>query len=257
MNAVLSEPIPELSDAKLPVVYEAAVKAIAECDRVDECKTWSDKAAAIRSYAKQANDDRLKVMAMRIMARAERRGGLLLKQVERGDEATRFGQSDGKVGTHPPVNRALTAKQAGISDHQRKTMLRVANVPEESFVRQVESPRPPTVTQLAAQGTVRRLVPEAQSQPPTITELAARGTVSCPVEAPTRTYVPDDVQPAPVGQATKALGLLREFAAFCGTTDAAGVARACASLDIEALHSYVGTIDEWLDRFAPNLPAEF
>lgn len=230
MNAVPSLPaIPDATTAPLPVVYEAAQKALAECSRVDECKTWSDKARALASYARQAKDDSLRVMAVRIQARAERRAGELLKQIPRADEATRFGQD----GTVPPVTRTQAADNAGLSERQRKTALRIANIPEPEFEGAVEASKPPTITELAARGTVAR----------------------APTEAPTQTYVPDDIQPAPMGQATKAQSLLRELAAFCGTTDPAAVARACGSLDVDVLHGYVDTIDVWLDRFAPNLPA--
>ena len=224
MNAVPALPaIPDATAAPLPVVYEAAQKALAECSRIDECKGWADKAAALASYARQAKDDSLRVMATRIQNRAMRRAGELLKQIPRADETTRFGQE----GAHPPVTRTQAATEAGLSEHQRKTALRVAEVRKEEFE-----------SALAA------------SQPPTVTEMAARGTVTRP-----QTYVPDDIQPAPIGQATKTQTLLRELAAFCGSTDPAAVARACVSLDIEALQGYVETIDGWLDRFAPNLPA--
>ena len=33
----------------LPVNYTAAKAALAECERIDECKSWSDKALALRS----------------------------------------------------------------------------------------------------------------------------------------------------------------------------------------------------------------
>src|SRR6266481_6014131 len=96
------------------------------------------------SYARQAKDDSLRVMAVRIQARAERRCGELLKQIPRADETTRYGQ----VGTRPPVTRTQAATEAGLSDHQRKTALRVAAVPAAAFETQVESPRPPSITQL-------------------------------------------------------------------------------------------------------------
>jgi hypothetical protein len=60
------------------------------------------------------------------------------------------------VSDHPPVTRAKTAADAGLSDHQRKAALRVAAVPEAEFNRQVDSERPPTVTQIANQGKVTR-----------------------------------------------------------------------------------------------------
>ena len=54
-NAVLVPAnLPDVSTARLPAAYEAASRAIAECERIDECKDWSDKAAALASYARQA-----------------------------------------------------------------------------------------------------------------------------------------------------------------------------------------------------------
>ena len=66
----------------LPANYERAKNALSQCVSIDECKDWSDKAAALASYAKQAKDDSLHKMALRIQGRAVRRCGELLKQVE-------------------------------------------------------------------------------------------------------------------------------------------------------------------------------
>ena len=52
----------------------------------------------------------------------------------------------------PKVTRESAAEAVGLSEHQRKTMLRVANVPAEEFERQVESDEPPTIGELAEQG---------------------------------------------------------------------------------------------------------
>ena len=155
MNSVVS--LPSKSDPQLPQKYEAARAAIAECERIDECKSWSDKAAALASYARQAKDDSLKVMAIRIQARAERRCGELLKQIEPANGA----RTDlGRVPT-----RGEAARGAGLSVHQRKTALRVAAIPEREFNRQVESERPPTVTRLADQGRTQRVsVPDPAAE---------------------------------------------------------------------------------------------
>jgi hypothetical protein len=48
--------------------------------------------------------------------------------------------------------RAL-AEAAGLSRHQRKQALRVANIPHDVFERLIESDHPPTVTALARLGT--------------------------------------------------------------------------------------------------------
>ena len=47
------------------------------------------------------------------------------------------------------LSRKDAAEQAGMSKRQAITAIRVANVPEPEFERQVESPNPPTVTALA------------------------------------------------------------------------------------------------------------
>lgn len=79
-------------------------------------------------------------LATRIQARAVRRAGELLKLVEPQQGA----RSDlGSVTT-----RSEVADAAGLSEHQRKTALRVASVPAEDFEAQVESDAPPTVTAL-------------------------------------------------------------------------------------------------------------
>jgi hypothetical protein len=47
--------------------------ALASCERIDECWEWANKAEALASYAKMADDDSLRVLADRIQARAVRR----------------------------------------------------------------------------------------------------------------------------------------------------------------------------------------
>jgi hypothetical protein len=216
MNSVV--PLPITADAQLPQRYEAARTAIAECERIDECKTWSDKAAALASYARQAKDDSLRVMAIRIQARAERRCGELLKQVPRADQATRYGQ----VAPVPPVTRTQTATNAGLSDRQRKTALRIANVPEKDFERQVEGPNPPTPTQLAEQGRIRR-----------------------------------DLTPDPAADRFKAAcTALHQFATFCDTHDPIETAQTFGADDVEMARRCVSSLDSWLDRFVASLTAE-
>lgn len=91
-------------------------------------------------------------MAQRIRAGAIRRAGELLKQIEPGQ-----GARDGKreAGDHLPL-RSDMARDAGMSPHQAKQAVRVANVPAADFERQVEDPKPPTPAQLASQGIQRR-----------------------------------------------------------------------------------------------------
>jgi hypothetical protein len=217
-------------NGNLPATYEAARHALTECSRVDECKGWADKAAALASYARQAKDDSLLRLAQRIQLRAVNRCGELLKQIPRGDEATRYGQAatdpPGKVGAYPPVTRTQAASEAGLSDRQRKNALRVANVPRDEFEEAVESESPPTVAALAARGTVaRQIAPDS---------------------------VPPTADHATVAQAN---ALLRQFAAFCSAHEPVSIARAPGA-DADVLRGYVAAIDRWLDRFVTNLRAE-
>lgn len=144
--------------ARLPASYEAARQALAECERIDECQDWADKAAALASYAKQAEDRALFEYAERIRARAVRRCGELLKKTKPAKGGDRKSK-----GGHPPVDsRKAAARDAGLSEHQAKQAMRVASVPTEDFERQVESPHPPTVTALAVAGTLKVSVYEAK-----------------------------------------------------------------------------------------------
>ena len=95
----------------------------------------------------------------RIQARAIRRCGELLKQVEasKGGQPTHKSTQEGALLSIP--TRESVAKDAGLSEWQRKTALRVANVPPPTFEEAVESDSPPTVTQLAKQGRQRKPEP--------------------------------------------------------------------------------------------------
>ena len=157
LHAAALAPVPNLpahvkaAKASLPASYEAAKAALANCVSIDECKDWADKAQALASYAKQANDDEMMRQSTRIRDRAIRRCGELLKQIEPQDRGGDRKSDHGAV-NHTVMSRAAAARDAGISKHQQVQAIRVANVPAADFERQVESPKPPTVTKLAEQG---------------------------------------------------------------------------------------------------------
>ena len=176
------------------------------------------------SYAKQAKDDSLHKMALRIQARAISRCGELLKQIE----PARGANQNIREGDHPNViTRTQAAEQAGLSEHQRKTALRVADVPKDKRESLIESDNPPTVTTLAEMGK--------QSKPKPLVDLGG-------------------INPADYARATEAQGTLRRFADFCRKNEPIRIAKAYKPHEIAQLRQCVSTVDAWLDRFVTNLP---
>jgi hypothetical protein len=204
------------SRARLPATYEAARRAIAKCEKIDECQSWANKAEAMASYAKQSKDETLRQMADRIQARAIRRCGKLLKQVE----PQQGGDRRSKGGRPPVDSRKAVAESAGLSDHQRKTALRLASIPEPAFNRQVENPNPPTITNLAKRGRQKRPRPQRDERPDTVV-------------------------------ATRAL---RSFAKYCENTDPVRVGGAMSPKVRDDFDRQISAIDRWLDSFVESLP---
>jgi hypothetical protein len=218
----VTENLPAPAGPRLPATYEAAKQALAECTRVDECKDWADKAAALASYARQRDDQTLHNLAQRIQLRAIRRIGELSKQL--GIEQPR--DESGRLASSGKTAKWVVLRAAGVSTSAAHRAERVAGIPEEEFEEALSSATPPTVTALAERGTVRRaLEPHAS-----------------PV-------------PADPAQVVKATALLREFAAFCGTNDPVRIA--CSpGVDTELARGCISTIERWLDSFVTRLPDE-
>jgi hypothetical protein len=138
-----------ISSAPLPVAYENAKMAIYQCNELDECKDWSDKAQALASYARQSADEELEKMSKRIRARAIRRCGELLKLFDgRGNNAPN--QSSDKPTL---ISKNEMGESVGLSKDQQVQANRIANIPECEFDRQLESDDVPTLAALAKQGT--------------------------------------------------------------------------------------------------------
>jgi hypothetical protein len=217
-STALTNALPDIATARLPATYQAAQKAIAKCSRIDECKTWSDKAAALASYARQAKDHTLCVMAERIQARAIRRCGELLKQVPSG-QGSKNQHGELRDGT---VTRQEAALNAGLSERQKVTALRVATLSAPQFEQLVESDSPPTVTQLADLGR--------HAHPPQ----------------------PSAVRPDPI-RAAKAHKMFSTILEFCEQNDPAELAHTLASQDQQPLRKFVSSLDAWLDTFMAHL----
>jgi len=200
--------------ARLPTSYEAAKTALSNCASIDEVKDWADKAESLATYARMADDDTLRKLADRIQARAVRRCGELLRQLD-----ARGGDQSKKEGAHH-FGRYDAGHGAGMSDHQIKTAVRVSNVPVAEFEAAVESDNPPTVTTLADQGRMRREMP---------------------------------AMPEGFSRATALIGTVRRFSDFCKENSPEFVAGGVLPGEARELRDMVSLIDGWLDRFVVNM----
>jgi hypothetical protein len=175
----------DVAKARLPATYEQAKIALASCERVDECKDWADKAEALATYAKMADDDSLRIMADRIQARAVRRMSELLNQWPTGQGGDRQSAKFKSEGNHDLKTRKQVAFEAGLSENQYKDVLAVGKIQDEKFEAAIESDNPPTITSLVK---MSRPVPEGFTR------------------------------------ATHLIGTVKRFAEFCQDNDAALVA---------------------------------
>lgn len=199
--------LPDIATAALPATYERARDALVACQRIDECKDWADKAAALASYAKQADDQTLHTMAVRIQARAMRRAGELLEEFQ-----SVGGRPSKTSGGAPTSSQRKAAKDAGLSKDQEVTARRVASIPEADFEAAIEGDDPPTVTALADRGTEKR----------------------------------PSTAPPGFADATHVLGVMRELAAFCAAHSALVVGAAMLPHEVEAFRADIAAVDQWL-----------
>jgi len=214
--------LPSIRKARLPDKYIAARVALAECSKIDECHDWANKSDAMASYAKQSQDKTLEKMAVRIKARAIRRCGELLKQIEPspGGRPLKGSSKKTRVGARPSLSRKQAASDAGMSEHQRKAAIRVANVPEEEFEAAVESDDPPTITGLS------QSVQDKMSRNSAVPGFA---------------------------QATKAIGTVSRMAEFCEANDPVFVAGAYQPHEKPDLIANIETSIKWLGVFKKAL----
>jgi hypothetical protein len=204
---------PDIDSATLPVRYEQAREALAACENIDECKDWADKMAALASYAKQADDDTLQRLAMRIQARAIRRAGELLRTFKQrgGDRKSDQSRDDPTL-----ITQRKAAGSAGMSKDQEVQAIRVANVPADEFDAAVDSDEPPTITALAERGTDKRPVPKA-----------APGAV----------------------EATQLIGFLRSLSAFCESHTPASVVVGLFDHEPKQIHKFLRVVGPWIEQF--------
>lgn len=206
----------QINKAALPQVYSNAITALQQCNNVDECKEWSDKMAALASYWKQANDETMYKLAKRIQARAYRRAGELLKQFDASGKRTDIEPTEVNDGR---LSQRQVAEDAGLSEHQQLTAVRLANVPKDKFEAQVESDNPPTITSLAEQGK--------------------RSILSSP-------------KPEGFAKAIHLKGAFKELTQQMKKYDALYIIGGMDERDIKDMKEHIQVIENWIDTFMIN-----
>lgn len=141
--------------ARMPLNYEVAKTAIKKCLRIDECKDWEDKTAALAAYARQIKDNDLLLTAKRIRVRAQVRMGELLLEYPAPHGG--WQGPDGKIinprGQSP---RYKAGTQAGLSKATINRAVSMARVPKDLRESRIEADKPITHRQLADLGRVRK-----------------------------------------------------------------------------------------------------
>ena len=112
--------------AKLPTLYNRAKKALEQCNSLDECREWKNRAAALASYARQMRDTDLEKNAYEVKRRARIRFGELSN-----DRSPQSGGDRRSTGAMPPLGRQAAARAVGVSDTERKVAQREAKMPKE------------------------------------------------------------------------------------------------------------------------------
>lgn len=141
----------EFQGARLPVLYAEAKRALRECENVDECKHWGDKAEALATYARLANDPEMEIIAKRVRLRAIARAGELLLRVPEGNHGLHVAGMQLKGGSLPnPQSRRGIGRAAGMRVQDVTQALAIARVPLEVRELLIESPSPPPPSVLQA-----------------------------------------------------------------------------------------------------------
>lgn len=125
----------EIPRAVMPLNYQQAALAIAECSRIDEVKDFEDRYVAMAVYARQIKDDSMRDAAVRIQLRARTRLGELLATIP--SRVTR-------PGIKPPGGnpRMQAANEFGISQVRVSENMMIARVPAETRNRLIEQTPP-------------------------------------------------------------------------------------------------------------------
>lgn len=129
--------------AKLPVIYEQAIKALIACQTLDEALYWDNKADALAAWAKIYHNDQAAREARALKLHAYRRMGQLAAEIQPGGPlpAPRSGKSAGPL-------RALI--EHGMKRGQATAARRLATSPRSEVDAAINSSHPPSPSRFLA-----------------------------------------------------------------------------------------------------------
>jgi hypothetical protein len=113
------------------VKYDAMCKAINACERVDEAKEISDKAAALQVYFRLSKNFQAENKAAKVRIRADRKWRKLYNEQEKNK-----GGGDKRSKNHRVKNKPSdikTLKQLGINKTQADEAKKLADIPDDEF----------------------------------------------------------------------------------------------------------------------------
>lgn len=122
----------------VPLEYETAVQALAECATLDEGKYWRDKADALAAWAKIHHSDEVLRKAKALKLHAFRRMGELSAELN-----PRKPQKKGR-GSIPGSGPRSLLKRHGLSEAEADAARMLAQLPQNRFERLLKRPIAPT-----------------------------------------------------------------------------------------------------------------
>lgn len=117
----------------IPVCYETACKALAECLSIDEAKLWNDRAEALAAWAKIYHDNDATRKAKALRLHAFRRMGKISEDLAKGREST--------SPTAPGARFIL--RNHGLNNNDADSCIRLARARAATFNQAVNAKRPP------------------------------------------------------------------------------------------------------------------